>query len=100
MTELYAVPDPEPPAPPPRQCRSCGAPIIWAHTAAGKIAPFDAQPSPEGRWRITDGVAAYVGSAEPSLNMLTGKPDAYYTNHFATCPDRDEWRKPKGGGDG
>lgn len=40
-------------------CRSCGAPIWWIRTKAGKRAPVDA-----------DG-----------------------TNHFATCPQADQWRK-------
>lgn len=59
----FIVPDwakPEP-KPQPAACRSCGAPIAWVVTNAGKRAPID----PDG------------------------------TNHFATCPQAESWRKPR-----
>lgn len=31
----------EPPEGDPGKCRSCGAPVIWGYTKAGKRCPFD-----------------------------------------------------------
>ena len=57
------------------ECRSCGMPILWGVTANDKRAPFDACP-------ITGKAYIMHGNDKP-------------TNHFATCPQRDQWRKPK-----
>lgn len=48
-------------------CRSCGAQVVWEQTASGKKMPMDVEPGPDGK-RVS---------------------------HFATCPQADEWRKPK-----
>lgn len=45
-------------------CRSCGAEITWAQTKNNRLAPYD---------------------------VVDGQPTE--TNHFATCPQRDQWRK-------
>jgi hypothetical protein len=44
-------------------CRSCHAPISWGESANGKRTPYD---------------------------VVDGKPTT--VSHFATCPDRDQWR--------
>lgn len=49
-----------------RHCRSCGKPIYWGTTAAGKRCPFD----------VIEGEATTV-------------------SHFATCPDAKKWSKKK-----
>lgn len=69
-------------------CRSCGAPIRWARTAAGKHIPLDATPTPDGNVLLTeDGVATVVGG------LHVWPPDALrWTAHFATCPNADEHR--------
>jgi hypothetical protein len=46
-------------------CRSCGAPVYWSLTTAGKRAPFDVDAD--------------------------GQPTR--TNHFATCPHAAAWSK-------
>jgi hypothetical protein len=53
---------------PPKRCRSCRAPIWWRMTAAGKRQPMDYD----------------LERAEP-----------LETSHYATCPQRDQWRRPK-----
>jgi hypothetical protein len=58
------------------QCSSCGAPIVWFRTKAGKKMPVDA-----GTTKPTD--------AEHQLDLTR------HVSHFATCPDSDKWRKPK-----
>ena len=50
-------------------CRSCGAPIHWTTTPGGRLMPMDVDPA-------------------------TGEVGA---THFATCPQRDKWRKPRTG---
>lgn len=66
-------------------CRSCGAPIIWAHTPNGKSMPLDAEPDPTGNIVLDDGTAR----VEPN-QTLTG---TRHTSHFATCPHAETWRK-------
>jgi hypothetical protein len=71
-------------------CRSCGAEIIWARTAAGAAMPVDAEPVPAGK--ITLDERDY-----PPLAMVhrTAVPASLraYVAHFATCPHGDQWRK-------
>lgn len=60
-----------------KQCKSCGAPIIWVKSLGGADMPLDAEP--EKRF-ILDGAAAAVARTT-------------YTSHFATCPNADQHRK-------
>lgn len=53
----------------PTTCKSCGAPIVWTRTAAGKPIPLD--------------LARVRGEGE-QREALT---------HFATCPEGRQWRK-------
>lgn len=59
------------------KCRSCGYPIIWLKTDAGKNIPVD-----------EDSVADKGATIFDPHQM---------TSHFATCPDVGKWRKNKGG---
>ena len=67
-------------------CRSCGAPVIWVKTKAGKNTPLDAEPRSDGNLEIVDGVAL------PALPLVEGPR---YTNHFSRCPQAKEWRKAR-----
>lgn len=68
-------------------CSTCGAPIRWAKTAAGKNIPLDPDPVPLGNLYLDeDGVAMTV-------TKDLGRSVARYVSHFATCPDADEHRK-------
>lgn len=58
-------------------CRACGAKILWARTAAGKIIPLDACPIANGNMR---------------REMLDGS-ELRYLSHFATCPNADRFRR-------
>lgn len=79
------------------QCRSCHAPVAWVVTERGKKMPLDWAPverteSGQGLFaiRLTDDgkieaiavTAAWLDDEEP-----------VFTSHFATCPDRDKWRR-------
>jgi hypothetical protein len=57
-------------------CSSCGASVVWFRTKNGKRMPVD-----EATTRPTD--------AEHQLDLKR------HVSHFATCPQRDSWRKPR-----
>ena len=75
-------------------CKSCGAPVVWTVTHNGKAMPVDADPVENGNIVLRrDGetvVAEYPGREHPSLFEA---PRPRYVSHFATCPERDQWRK-------
>lgn len=70
------------------RCRSCGAPVRWVPTEAGRSMPLDAEPSDRGNVELRAGVAVVVDPDQPTL---TGEPR--YVAHFSTCPDADRWRR-------
>lgn len=79
------------------ECRSCGAPVVWARyqrkDGKWKAAPFDVEPSEKGSY--------YLFHPEGDKSKLHGRyikrgeewpPGALpRTNHFATCPERKKW---------
>lgn len=80
------------------ECRSCGAPIVWALTRAGRNMPLDFDPSttptslrawrdPHGRLQVRDIDGA--GSTEIPTDAR------HATSHWATCPNAAQHRKPK-----
>lgn len=81
-------------------CRSCDAPIIWATSSTSrKSMPLDAEPHPDGtidldvaRW-----VGAYQGQLAATVSSTLPLFDAggMYRSHFASCPNADEYRKPR-----
>lgn len=71
------------------RCRSCGARLVWATTAAGEPMPLDAEPVPGiGNVRLADGRAEVLGPLEAAASS-----EVLYTAHFATCPDAAMHRK-------
>jgi len=57
-------------------CSSCQQPVVWFRTKSGKRMPVDAKTC-----KPTD--------AEHQLDLKR------HTSHFATCPQANDWRKPK-----
>jgi hypothetical protein len=83
-------------------CRSCGAPIWWAHTTAGRLIPVDNAPVDSGnivttgRQNVSESITGVVCSRpEVKVEEPGMLPDdrPRYVAHFATCPNADEWRK-------
>ena len=70
------------------RCRSCGAPIIWGKTTAGKPIPLDEPEARLVRVRI-DG----DGATRLQLGSDTVVTTQTYVSHFATCPNADEHRR-------
>jgi len=68
-----------------KSCKSCGAPVVWATTQAGKTTPLDAKP---------------VRVAMLSTGDLFGSPRIVdsvngYVSHFSTCPNADKHRRKR-----
>lgn len=76
------------------ECRSCGAPIVWARSVTtGRALPVDADPTPTGNLRLTpghDGRPRAEVTGPPSL--LDTEDGDRYVSHFATCPNADDHR--------
>jgi len=64
-------------------CRTCGAPIRWAVTAAGRRMPLDTKP-------VT--LFVLVGSTDEQGNQRVDTRTGY-VSHFATCPQAAEHRR-------
>jgi hypothetical protein len=80
---------------PTEECRSCHHPIDWAVNVEGlKPNPVnhDSAGDPKGNlevWRSGDGLLRYrylKKGEEPAPGRRRG------ISHFATCPNRDQWR--------
>jgi hypothetical protein len=78
----------------PKKCRSCGAPIYWGRTEAGKAMPVDVEPTPDGNVILFDRRGSVV-----ALVLRRGEkapPGAKLRKaHHATCPHAADWRAAK-----
>lgn len=72
-------------------CSSCGAPIVWAITEAGKRVPLDAKP-------IRIAIVARDNDGAEILDngaRVIARGENGYVSHFATCPNAAAHRKPR-----
>ena len=70
-------------------CRSCNADIEWAEWAeSGKPVPLDVGAKPNGNLVVIGGKVRRYAPEDAKLARDRR------VSHFATCPDRDQWRKP------
>lgn len=68
-------------------CKGCGAPIFFVVSAvSGKRLPMDAQPASY----------AILLPAEKGKTEFRALQVPTYTTHFATCPNAEQFRQPKG----
>jgi hypothetical protein len=74
------------------ECRTCGAPILWAKTERGKNIPLDPEPREDGNLAVASVpggfLARSITSSAPAL--LTGLPR--HVSHFVTCPQAAQHR--------
>jgi len=70
-------------------CSSCGAPIVWGITEAGKRMPLDKTPHEKGNVVMVDG-ACLVLSGEA---LALARKDELLISHFATCPNAQKHRR-------
>lgn len=78
------------------RCRSCAAKIIWTVTPSGAKAPIDQEPTEDGN------VLLLAPTGLPETLAVTLSGDALLTaqqshlrlrlNHFASCPNADEYK--------
>lgn len=85
------------------KCRACGAEIMFIETALYKKTPVNAEPV----WVRTDTLKKDTFLL-PSGETIQGErvPENFddekaalklaYVSHFATCPEADKFRKPRG----
>ena len=88
------------------ECKGCGAKIVWALTARGKRMALDAEPAASGTFFIT-GTTTVTGEdtnipltfkipePKPEGPRFTPFPGPRYVPHWVTCPNRDDFRKPR-----
>lgn len=69
-------------------CKSCGAPVDWAVTPAGKRMPLDVGPAENGNLTLKLGIAV----PRTEEHVAAGLPAR--VSHYATCPQANLWRKP------
>lgn len=77
-------------------CRSCGAPIVWTRTEAGKAMPVDREPAVNGNLFI-DAKGHSWGDSRPQAHSRVVAADeeperARYLSHFVTCPNSKQHR--------
>lgn len=76
-------------------CRSCGAPVIWAHTETGSRMPVDPERVQGGNVMLIADVTD-DGRMTPNQIAKVVKPgDGVYVSHFATCPDASQHRRSR-----
>lgn len=81
-------------------CRSCSARVVWAKTTNGKRIPLDAVDQGGRDVPITsdEGNLEPTGrySSDGSM-VVTVVPagEGEYRSHFASCPEADQWRRPR-----
>lgn len=80
-------------------CASCGAPIAWVKTTAGRMMPLDPErltlrlaPKGEAMLVTDDGriIRGALGEGPAPFGTDTGR-----TSHFATCPGAGNHRRPR-----
>lgn len=77
-------------------CRSCGKPIVWKKTAAGKYMPCDAYPvsivlNPNSKNKYLDKYGKLIpGDITDAVGEHT---ETAYVPHWATCDKPDQFRR-------
>lgn len=83
-------------------CKTCKAEIVFAMTPSGASAPIDLYPVREGGNVLLlaptgggggEGVLVAVVLSKGALDAAREKRVPLRLNHWATCPDRQEWRE-------
>lgn len=78
-------------------CRSCGRPIVWARTSAGKSMPLDPEPTDRGTLvvALTEDILHAAVVKGPQRDGMRAAHKPLYLPHFTTCPHADTWRTKK-----
>mgnify|MGYP001580168752 CR=1 FL=1 len=86
-------------------CRSCGAEIVWARTAAGKRMPVTSAQRPDGNLILVGARRGHRPRGYPNLGVPTIMALPYdpakharlgrHVSHFADCPNADTHRRSR-----
>lgn len=76
-------------------CKSCGAPIVWIRTPAGKSMPCDAalvryRYDPAGKCSVVTDIGTVVRCNLDFEGIPTGMARV---PHWATCPQAEKFRR-------
>lgn len=78
-------------------CGSCRAPIEWTITPKGARSPVDKMARPAGNVLLLRphglGEVLAVVLSSDALNLARQRRLPLHLNHWATCPDKEEWRQ-------
>jgi hypothetical protein len=81
----------------PDRCTACDTELIWAVTPAGKRAPITASPAGNGNVLILQprdlGEKLAVTLSGDSLELARKHDLPLHLNHFADCPDKDQFQR-------
>lgn len=80
------------------ECRSCHAPVRWCtNEKTNKPAPLDITPVEDGNCVISatlhDAQGGPVYRVLSKSERAVGGVGSRYKNHFATCPNRQEYKR-------
>jgi hypothetical protein len=83
-------------------CRGCRARIEWA-LLNGNPHPFDVVPTDTGRgYELVElanepgPIAVYVNAHALQARRLNGEQVRLVVSHFATCPEKERFQRPRG----
>lgn len=78
-------------------CSACGSHMIWAISPAGARSPIDYAPSEKGNVLLlspTDlGQVLAVVLTKDGLDLARERGIPLRLNHFASCPNAEEFRR-------
>jgi hypothetical protein len=79
------------------ECRSCRRPVLWTLTPAGAKAPIDVEPVADGNTLVLqpsaltpDYLSVVLSGSALEQARQRGR---LRINHWASCPDKAEWRE-------
>lgn len=74
-------------------CKSCGAPINWGTDPQGKSIPVDPGEREDGNLAVQERFGGGLHVRYLRKGGVLTVHERRTTSHFATCPDRDQWRE-------
>jgi hypothetical protein len=79
------------------ECRSCGAPVLWARSEKGRWMIFDREPytgdAPQGLFVLREPAGGQTAPTAMAAPADAFPEEAHYIVHQATCPDVEQWRR-------
>lgn len=79
-------------------CDGCGLPLVWAHTPAGARAPIVRDSSEDGNVLLLRHSTLGVIAVQLTKDMLIDarrQGVELRKNHFADCPKRQQFARPR-----